>query len=112
MINRTIHVLKGQHNLAQGKRQRSVALGLEIGERIVRAKTFIKEIIVFRTKEMIAISRQMIPFYSVRKKFFAINIMFSRTIFVVSFYPGRCRSTELTSKPWADIYWPFRPLKH
>ena len=75
--------LKGQNNLAQGKRRRSVALGWRTGKRIVRAIRIKKEKFLFRTEEMIAISQQMMPFHSVRKKFFTVNIMFSRTVFVV-----------------------------
>jgi hypothetical protein len=78
MFNENKKVLKGCLILAQGN-----AMGLEIGKRIVRALTFTKDKFIFRTKEMIAISQQMITFYSVRKKFFAINIMFSRTVFIV-----------------------------
>jgi hypothetical protein len=82
--NENKNVLKGQYNLAQGKRRRSVALGGRTGGSIVRAIRIKKEKFLFRTKEMIAISRQIMPFYSVRKKFFAINIMFSRTVFVMT----------------------------
>jgi len=49
-MNREKNALKGQHNLAQGKR--SVALGWNAERKIVRALTFIKEKILFRTKEM------------------------------------------------------------
>ena len=42
--------LKGQYNLAQGKR--SVALGWRTGIKIVRAITFINVKILFRTREM------------------------------------------------------------
>ena len=58
--------LKGQHTLAQGKRQRSVALGRSAGRRIVRTIRIKKEKLLFRTKELINISRQMMPFYSIR----------------------------------------------
>ena len=66
------YVLKGQHNLAHGN-----ALGIKAGEKIVREKRIIEEKFLFRTKEMIAISRQIFPFNSVRKKLLAINTMFS-----------------------------------
>ena len=41
--------LKGQHNLAQGKQ--SGALGWKADRKIVRSVTFIKEKILFRTRE-------------------------------------------------------------
>jgi hypothetical protein len=49
MINRQSIGLKGQLILAQGKR--SIALGWRMGVKIVRATTFIKEKILFRTSE-------------------------------------------------------------
>ena len=97
MRNNGIHnVLKGQHIPAHGN-----AMGLGMGKRIVRAITLIKEKFIFRTKEMIAISRQMMPFYSVRKKFFVLIFMFPRTVFSVVLFPR--------AMPLADIYWPYRP---
>ena len=42
--------LKGQNNLAQGKRRRSIALGWRMGKRIVRAIRIKKEHFLFRTK--------------------------------------------------------------
>jgi hypothetical protein len=42
--------LKGQPILAQGKRRRSVTLGLETGRKIVRAMALIKKQFSFRTK--------------------------------------------------------------
>jgi hypothetical protein len=42
MNNENINVLKGQYNLAQGKRRRSVALGLRANREIVREITLIK----------------------------------------------------------------------
>jgi len=50
-----IFALKRQHNLAQGKRRRSVALGLIVARGIVRVMMLIKENFLFRTKEMISI---------------------------------------------------------
>ena len=51
MINsENINSLKGQNNLAQGKR--SGALGWKVERKFVRAVTFIKEKILFRTSEM------------------------------------------------------------
>ena len=43
-------VLKGRHILAQGKRRRSVALGLGTGFKIVRAIMFFEIIVMCRTK--------------------------------------------------------------
>ncbi len=116
-------VLKGQHNLAQG---------LEIGERIVRALTFIKEKFIFRTKEMIAISPQMMScnslcgfhymdlrfapirkLNSVRRKIFALFNEFSRTVFVLHPLPRAAfRIVPPETLPWAMIFWPFRPEKY
>jgi hypothetical protein len=47
-------VLKGRNILAQGKRRRSIALGWRTGIKIVRVNTFIKEKILFRTKQRIS----------------------------------------------------------
>lgn len=53
MINRQSIGLKGQLILAQGNPEASgVALGWRMGIKIVRATTFIKEKILFRTREM------------------------------------------------------------
>ena len=49
MMTRKENALKGQHNLAQGKR--SDALGLKAERKIVRAIICIKEEILFRTRE-------------------------------------------------------------
>ena len=84
MFNENKKVLKGQHILAQGK-----ALGLEIGKKIVRAITFIKEKILFRTSVMTLCFPEMMSCNSVRRKLFALFTEFSRTVFVVLFYPGR-----------------------
>ena len=89
-------VLKGQDILAQGN-----ALGWKTGERIVRSIRIIKEKFQSRTKEMISIFRQIIQFNSVRKKFSASIIMFSRTVSFVFLLPR--------ALPWAEIYWPYRP---
>ncbi len=48
MIHDDKNGLKGQHNLAQGKR--SVALGLKTDMKIVRVKRFIKKNSFIRTK--------------------------------------------------------------
>ena len=50
MIDENKNGLKGQYNLAQGKR--SVALGWRMDIQIVREITFIEEKILFRTREM------------------------------------------------------------
>jgi len=84
MINRKIHVLKGQHNLAQGN-----ALGLEIGEKIVREFTFIEEKFIFRTSVMTSCFPGMMSCNCVRRKLSALFNEFSRTIFVILFYTGR-----------------------
>jgi hypothetical protein len=54
MIIEKLKVLKGRYPLAQGKRRRSVALGLKTMTKIVRAIMFIKEEFSFRTKWMIS----------------------------------------------------------
>lgn len=85
MIKRKIHVLKGQRNRAQGN-----ALGLEIGERIVREFTFIGEKFIFRTSVRTSCFPKMMSCNSVRRKLSALFNEFSRTVFVILFYPGRC----------------------
>jgi len=85
MENSDTYVLKGQQNLAQG-----IALGLQADKRIVRDKMITKEKFPFRTKEMISFFRQKMTFYCVRNKIFALNNLFSRTVFVVFQFPGRC----------------------
>ena len=54
MIIEKLKVLKGRYLLAQGKRRRSVALGLKTIKKIVRAIMFIKEEFSFRTKWIIS----------------------------------------------------------
>jgi hypothetical protein len=49
--------LKGQNNLTQGKRRRSVALGWGTGKRIVRARMIKKEHFLFRTKGKVSDNR-------------------------------------------------------
>jgi hypothetical protein len=60
---------KGQHNLAQGKRRRSDALGSKTFKSIVRAIMFSEEKLLIRTNEIISIFHEMMQFYSVRQKF-------------------------------------------
>jgi hypothetical protein len=87
MINRQSIGLKGQLILAQGKR--SVALGWRMGIKNVRATTFIKEKILFRTSEMTLCFPEMMPDNSVRRDFFALFIESARTVFFYILYPGR-----------------------
>jgi hypothetical protein len=107
MINRKPNVLKGQHILAQGN-----ALGINSISKIVRparqglsggALMFIKDKFSFRTKWIIQISQQSILFYSVRNKFFAIFILFSRTVSIAIPLPG--------ALPRAMRFCPCRALK-
>ena len=51
-LNQSVLVLKGRPILAQGKWRRNVALGWSMELKIVRAVTFIKEKILFRTNEI------------------------------------------------------------
>ena len=90
MFDENIKVLKGRHILAQGKRRRSAALGLRASKKIVRALTFTKEKFIFRTGVMTLCFPEMMYCISVRRKLIALFIEFSRTVFAVSFYPGRC----------------------
>jgi hypothetical protein len=88
MINRDKNLLKarlparqGQKILAQGKRLRSVALGLRANREIVREMVLIKEQILFRTKEKTSIFREMLNTIPSERSFFALIIMFPRTVF-------------------------------
>jgi len=82
MINsKTKNGQKGQYNLAQGKR--SSALGWKMGIKIVRATTFIKEKILFRTSEMTLCFPKMMSDNFVRKELLALFIKFSRTVFLL-----------------------------
>jgi hypothetical protein len=74
-------VLKGRHILAQGKRRRSVALGLKANRKIVHAITILNVNFLIRTKEMVFFIRQMVPFNSVRNEVFDLIIAFSLTVF-------------------------------
>lgn len=92
-IRRTID-LKGQLILAQGNPPvGGVALGWKMGVKIVRAITFCKGLSLFRTK--------MHQSYSVRNRFFAMIIVFARTVFFLSLLPQTLSG--------ARINWPFRP---
>jgi hypothetical protein len=101
-------VLKGRHLLAQGKR--SGALGWKAHMKIVRAITFIKEKILFRTSEMALYFPEMMSGNSVRKKLFALFIESSRTVFLLHPLPRAAfRIVPPETIPWAMIFWPFRP---
>ena len=104
MPNRNNNVLTGQHTLAQGKRRRSDALGWGMGKSFVRAIWIIYEKFVFRTKVVTAIPLQIRWLYSVRIKFFAMNIIFTRTVTSLFLLPR--------ALPRAEIYWPFSPEKN
>jgi hypothetical protein len=97
--------LKGQYNPAQGKR--SVALGWKMDTKIVRVRTFIKEKLLFRTREMAFCFPIMMFCNSVRNDFFALFIESSRTVFFCLLYPGRL--PVLPGLPRAELHWPFRP---
>ena len=100
--------LKGQYNLAQGKR--SVALGWRTGIKIVRDRAFIKEKILFRTLEIPLYLPEMMSFNSVRKGMLSLLIEFSRTVFLLHPLPrATFRIVPPETMPWAEIYWPFRP---
>jgi hypothetical protein len=88
--------LKDQYNLAQGKR--SVALGSEMGIKIVRAITFLEVLSLFRTKSHE--SQFHLRQADVRKEFFDLIIVFARTFFYSFFLPR--------ALPGARIDWPFR----
>jgi hypothetical protein len=134
IINRQSIGLKGQLILAQGNPEASgVALGWRMGIKIVRATTlpcpslragrggvskmrrggsivraitFIKEKILFRTRETVLCFPETIsdnspgiPGPAVRRECFALFIESARTVFL------------LHPLPWAEINWPFRPKK-
>jgi len=112
MVNGPENGLKGQHILAQGKRRRSVALGWKKGIKIVRAISFIKEIILFRTSEMTLYFSKMMYYNSDRKKLFALFFESSRSVFLLHPLPRAAfRFVPLSPLPWAEICWPFRPEK-
>ena len=108
-----IIVLKGQYNLAQGKRRRSVALGWRMGKQIVRVIMVKKEHFLFRTKGKVSDYRQIKFCYSVRRSFSFIKIMFTRTVFFLFPLPrATFRIVPPETLPWAELYWPFRPGKY
>ena len=101
IINRKIHVLKGQHILAQGN-----ALGLRADIRIVRAIMFIKEIFLFRTSMRTMYFPEMMSCDSLpaagRRPKEIICIV--HRILTDGF---RCFILP-RALPWAIIFWPFR----
>jgi len=84
MFNRDVRGLKGQYNLARGKRR--VAPGWEAGRQIVRERKLIKERMFYRAKERTVFFPEMIRCFSVREGLFALFIEFSRTVFSVRRY--------------------------
>ena len=111
MVNGQENGLKGQHNLAQGKR--SDTLGWKADRKIVRAITFIKEKFLFRTGEMTLCFPEMMSCNSVRKELFAFFIESSRTVFILHPLPRAAfRFVPPSTMPWAELYWPFRPEKY
>jgi len=107
------NVLKGQHNLTQGKRRRSVALGCRMGIKIVRGEKFIHENFLFRTKWNISFSLHMMSLNSVQRKVSALFNILALTVLVGYPIPrAKLREERTETTPWADIYWPFRPEKH
>jgi len=104
IVNRKEDALKGQHNIAQGKR--SDALGRKVDRKIVRVVTFIKEKILFRTSEMSLCFPKMMScnslrgfhymdlrFAPIRKlnsdrmRLFALFIESPRTVFLSHYIP-------------------------
>ena len=81
--------LKGQHNLSQGNPPvGGDALGWKADRKIVRAVTFIKEKILFRTSEMTLCFPKMMSDNFVRKEFFALFIESPQTVFLLYPTPG------------------------
>ncbi len=97
MGNRNENGLKGQNNLAQGKRRRSVALGWRTGKRIVRGNTINNDQFFIRTK-------WCVPDYRT-------NHLLNFVRIVVSFLKNMISRTVLSvlPLPWARLSWPFRP---
>ena len=85
MVNEQENGLKGQHNLAQGKR--SVTLGWRADRKIVRAVKFLKEKILFRTRGMSFCFREMMLSNSVRNNGVALISIFARTVFLLHSLP-------------------------
>ena len=103
--------LKGQYNLAQGKR--SVALGWRTGIKIVRAITFIKARILFRTGEMTLCFPEMMSCNSVRKGLLALFIESPWTDFLLHPLPRAAfRFVPPSTLPWAGAMLPFQGGKN
>jgi len=110
MVNEQENGLKGQDNLAQGKR--SGALGWRADRKIVRAVKFLKEKILFRTRGMSFCFREMMLSHSVRNNGVALISIFARTVFLLHPIPRAAfRFVPPETLPWADRYWSFRPEK-
>ena len=77
--SRQANGLKGQHNLAQGKRRRSVALGCNWIFKFVRVQMHANEPANIRTKWRIENFLADNLFNSVRNKAFILNNLISRT---------------------------------
>jgi len=103
--------LKGLHNLAQGNPEYSGdALGWRTNIRIVRAKSFIKEKILFRTRAIVLYFPEIMSCNSVRKGILALFIEYCRTDFLLHSKPkATFRIVPPLTLPWAKLYWPFRP---
>lgn len=108
MIDENKDGLKGQNNLAQGKR--SGALGLENGHENRPRDNVHKRENLFRTNGMTIFFREMMPYNSVRKELFALFIVFTRTVFLLHPLPRAAfRFVPPETLLWAMIFWPFRP---
>jgi len=88
MLTRQENGLKGQQNIAQGKR--SDALGWNVDREIVRAIRFSREDFFIRTKGVFRIFRSMITTPFRPKKIFALVTGIARTVFFVFLFPRRC----------------------
>jgi len=113
MFNGQENGLNGQYIIAQGKRLRSVALGWSGGTKIVRAITFIKKKILFRTKQRTSCFPEIMSYNSVRRELFALFNESSRTVFILRSLPRAAfRIVPPETLPYAIIFWPFRPKKY
>ena len=77
-------VLKGQYNSAQGKR--SDTLGRKANRKIVREVKSIKEKILFRTKELISIIRQMMEIHIRPTQLFCLFYHFPSDGFLITLF--------------------------
>ena len=117
MFNGQENGLKGQYIMARGKLRRSVALGWSGGNKIVRAITFIKEKILFRTKQRTSFFPEIMSYNSVRRELLALFNESSRTVFLLHLLPRAAfRIVPPETLPClsrlfreAIVFWPFRP---